>query len=239
MVPADSARISRVPAYSGAASVRFMPSPTGLSPSAAPLSRGLGWLSAVHSPAVLQPRPAPKRRRFGLLRVRSPLLAQSLVYFLFLRVLGCFSSPGSPPPLRGMCRVTARVAPFGNPRVGGYLLLSAAYRSLSRPSSPPRAKASFMCPSLLSFDLFISIGSNISRPALRNFVPSSCGPLQSPRLSFSRFVVGLLVLIRLLAAVKQRQRFASSMSMSSFLVENNGFEPLTPCLQSRCSSQLS
>ncbi len=23
------------------------------------------------------------------------------------------------------------------------------------------------------------------------------------------------------------------------LVENNGFEPLTPCLQSRCSSQLS
>ena len=24
-----------------------------------------------------------------------------------------------------------------------------------------------------------------------------------------------------------------------FLVENNGFEPMTPCLQSRCSSQLS
>lgn len=23
------------------------------------------------------------------------------------------------------------------------------------------------------------------------------------------------------------------------IVENNGFEPLTPCLQSRCSSQLS
>jgi len=29
------------------------------------------------------------------------------------------------------------------------------------------------------------------------------------------------------------------MSMCSGLVENNGFEPLTPCLQSRCSSQLS
>jgi len=27
--------------------------------------------------------------------------------------------------------------------------------------------------------------------------------------------------------------------MFSFCVENNGFEPLTPCLQSRCSSQLS
>ena len=33
----------------------------------------------------------------------------------------------------------------------GYLPLGTAYRSLSRPSSPSRAKASFMCPFLLSF----------------------------------------------------------------------------------------
>lgn len=33
------------------------------------------------------------------------------------------------------------VAPFGNLRVDGYLLLTAAYRSLSRPSSAPDAKA--------------------------------------------------------------------------------------------------
>ena len=41
--------------------------------------------------------------------------------------------------------------------------------------------------------------------------------------------------------------FCSSMSMNVFsmipcgkhIVENNGFEPLTPCVQSRCSSQLS
>ena len=33
----------------------------------------------------------------------------------------------------------------------GYLPLATAYRSLSRPSSPSRAKASFMCPFLLSF----------------------------------------------------------------------------------------
>ena len=39
--------------------------------------------------------PEDKTPRFGLFRVRSPLLAQSLVYFLFLRVLRCFSSPGS------------------------------------------------------------------------------------------------------------------------------------------------
>ena len=43
-----------------------------------------------------------------------------------------------------------RVVPFGNPRIKGHLHLPAAYRSLSRPSSPPRAKASAMRPCLLS-----------------------------------------------------------------------------------------
>ena len=33
------------------------------------------------------------------------------------------------------------VPPFGNPRITGYLLLPVAYRSLSRPSSAPDAKA--------------------------------------------------------------------------------------------------
>ena len=39
-----------------------------------------------------------------------------------------------------------RVAPFGDPRVSGCLHLSEAYRSLPRPSSPSRAKASTVCP---------------------------------------------------------------------------------------------
>ena len=35
-------------------------------------------------------------------------------------------------------------------------------------------------------------------------------------------------------------KISSLLDFQSFnLVENNGFEPLTPCLQSRCSSQLS
>ena len=33
--------------------------------------------------------------RFGLFRFRSPLLSESFSYFLFLRVIRCFSSPGS------------------------------------------------------------------------------------------------------------------------------------------------
>ena len=37
------------------------------------------------------------------------------------------------------------VSPFGNPRINGYLLLPEAYRSLSRPSSAPDAKAFTLC----------------------------------------------------------------------------------------------
>ena len=43
----------------------------------------------------------------------------------------------------------SRVAPFGNPRITDCVHLPVAYRSLSRPSSPPKAKASAMRPFLL------------------------------------------------------------------------------------------
>ena len=44
---------------------------------------------------------------------------------------------------------TVRVSPFGNPRIEAYLQLPAAYRSLSRPSSAPSAKAFTLCSSSL------------------------------------------------------------------------------------------
>ena len=44
------------------------------------------------------------------------------------------------------------VYPFGNPRVTGYVLLTVAYRSLSRPSSASCAKASTVCPYHLLFN---------------------------------------------------------------------------------------
>ncbi len=104
MVPADSARIPRVPAYSGAVSVSLCISPTGLSPAAALLSRRFGYAPAVHSSTVLQPRSAPKRGRFGLLRVRSPLLAQSLVYFSLPPGTEMFQFPGLPSYMGGTGR---------------------------------------------------------------------------------------------------------------------------------------
>ena len=98
------------------------------------------------------PADALRHRRFGLLRVRSPLLAQSLL-FSFPPGTEMFQFPGFAPHIVRWHGRPCRVAPFGNPRISEYLPLHAAYRSLSRPSSPPRAKASFMCPSLLSFFL--------------------------------------------------------------------------------------
>ena len=82
-------------------------------------------------------------------------------FFLFLRLLRCFSSPGS------LCMVmywpysdrsfSCRVSPFRNHRVAGYLLLAGAYRSLSRLSSALSAKAS----TLRSYSLNLCAKSSI------------------------------------------------------------------------------
>ena len=56
------------------------------------------------------------------------------------------------------------VAPFGNLRVEGYLLLTAAYRSLSRPSSAPSAKASALCSSSLNLKLVFLVIFFVATP---------------------------------------------------------------------------
>ena len=67
-------------------------------------------------------------------------------FFLFLRLLRCFSSPGSPPQLMDWVvagrSLSCRVSPFRYLRVKAYLQLTAAFRSLSRLSSALSAKAS-------------------------------------------------------------------------------------------------
>ena len=74
-------------------------------------------------------------------------------FFLFLRLLRCFSSPGSlRTPMdsaHGTRGFLVWVSPFRHLRIKGYLLLPAAYRSLSRLSSALSAKAS----SLRSYQL--------------------------------------------------------------------------------------
>ena len=81
----------------------------------------------------------PEPHWFGLFPVRSPLLGESLICFLFLQVLRCFSSLGLPQHHADDRPSACRVVPFGNLRINGHLHLPGAYRSLSRPSSPVRA----------------------------------------------------------------------------------------------------
>ena len=70
-------------------------------------------------------------------------------YFLFLRLLRCFSSAGSLRMIMdssyGTWSLSMWVPPFGYQRIAGYLLLPVAFRSLSRPSSAPSARASALC----------------------------------------------------------------------------------------------
>ena len=95
-------------------------------------------------------------------------------YFLFLRVLRCFSSPRLPSTELCIHSVitglySCWVSPFGDPRVNGYLPLAVAYRSLSRPSSPPRAKASPMRPSIIP--LFLDVSKYIVTGVISDTLP--------------------------------------------------------------------
>ena len=105
---------------------------------------------------VPQPRPCNARRlshmeRFSLIRVRSPLLTESLLFSLPAGT-EMFHFPAFPP--RTLCvqmRVTRQLAPLaGFPHSdtlgsqSGYRLPQ-AYRRFLRPSSAPNAKASTVC----------------------------------------------------------------------------------------------
>ena len=123
---------------------------TGLSPSADELSR------TFHSRPFLPQRgpttpPAPKDAD-GL--GWSPFARHySGNHWLFSFPAGTkmFQFPAYAPRSRRGDRPSAcRVVPFGNPRITGHVHLPAAYRSLSRPSSLVRAKASTVRPNLLS-----------------------------------------------------------------------------------------
>ena len=116
-------------------------------------------------------------------------------FFLFLRLLRCFSSPGSLPYVMYWrmddWSSSSRVSPFRYLRINGYLLLPVAFRSLSRLSSALSAKASTLRSFLL--DLFRCI-------ALHHLVGFVClffenlSILASDVLFISRLFYKLLIL---------------------------------------------
>ena len=127
-------------------------SPTGLSPSTAALSNAL-QLAQTHPPKDLQAPPtlpyypawttAAACHAHAVWALPLSLAATQGITccFLFLRVLRCFSSPGSlrkayvfSPTMTG--HHPSRVPPFGHPGINARLQLPPAFRSLPRPSSP-------------------------------------------------------------------------------------------------------
>ena len=189
MVPADSGRISRVPPYSGYQREMYFLTCTGLSPSMAYLSRYFHFRNTSLLCWSLQPHMC--RNTYGL--GCSPFARRysgNHYCFLFLRVLRCFSSPGSPPlfredtpQMRGgfpHSEICGSQAASASPQLiaGSHVL-----HRLREPRHPPCARKQF-------FSLYFLNLSNISK-ILKGYV------------------------------------------------ENKGFEPLTPCVQGRCSSQLS
>ena len=132
-------------------------SPTGLSPSPAGLPRAVPLPSAVAC-AVR----TPARTRAGLGSSGSAR-RYSRNHMPSLRTAFVFSSSGyldvsvrRVPSSMPMCSAWGggvfprRVSPFRHLRIAGHLLLPAAFRSLSRLSSAPGAKASALCPSSLN-----------------------------------------------------------------------------------------
>ena len=123
---------------------------TGLSPSMAGLSR-----TVLLSSAVINAVRTPGRSRPGLGSFRfARRYFGNHCCFLFLRLLRCFSSPGS---LRipmdsayGDGGFLRRVSPFRYPWIIGHLHLPMAFRSLSRLSSALSAKASSLRSFLLN-----------------------------------------------------------------------------------------
>ena len=179
--------------------------------------------------------------RFGLLPFRSPLLRESLL-ISFPGLLRWFTSPSfaSVPYFIQVFRCwnrSQRVTPFGYLRLIEYVLLPAAFRSLSRPSSPYssigiRHRPIFRL-TILFFLFRICILSAALMPSSSAFLPLACNATPSP---YQTVLPVCLILSSFTCHFKEPE---VQNYPSDFFLEIRGFEPLTLGLQSRCSSQLS
>ena len=161
MVPAPSIKVPRVSMYSGSRRAA-----SGFGYGAFTLC---GRLSQSRSPAFRLPcavrTPGCTHPGLGSFRF-ARRYSGNRCFFLFLRLLRCFSSPGSPPCVMDW-RMDTRglpvwVSPFRHLRITGHVPLPAAFRSLSRLSSALSAKASALRPFCLTLLLRHSVAGKLS-----------------------------------------------------------------------------
>ena len=150
MGPADSRRIPRVPRYSGAASAPLRVSPTGLSPPMVTLSCVFGYPSRRLCRRSYNPGRGLDRPGLGSCAFARHYW-RNHCYFLFLRVLRCFSSPRSLHTTRCGDGIATAGFPHSDIRGSRSICLSprlfAAYHVLRRLREP---QASPVRPFLLS-----------------------------------------------------------------------------------------
>ena len=166
----------------------------------------------------------PKPSRFGLFRFRSPLLTESLICFLFLRVLRWFTSPGSLLPAyvfsRGSRNLPCEGLPHseipGSKPVCGSPRLIAACHVLHRFSAPrhPPSTLSSLTIKYLKRESFVFTHSLVKDRDHRGS--------KSPPNRFRR-------------AFSSAHRLNVIVSVPGMLVELTGIEPATYGLQSRRS----
>ena len=145
MVLPASRRIPRVLRYSGAGSASDL-----FVYGAFTLSGGAFQLSSTKVSRPCCRSTTPESKPSGL--ASFPFARRYLgnrFYFLFLRVLRCFSSPRALRCTMDSCNgdrlLTCRVPPFRYLRIVACLRLPVAFRSLPRPSSAYGAWASTLC----------------------------------------------------------------------------------------------
>ena len=137
----------------------FRLSPTGLSPSLDRLSR---TIQLDFQLLCMVPQPRSHRNANGLgFFPFARRYSENRFCFLFLQVLRCFSSLRSL-TLTSVTVFYCRVPPFGYRRISAYLQLPVAFRSSSRPSSAPSAKAFTLCSYFLNFATIYSLFKDLS-----------------------------------------------------------------------------
>ena len=187
----------------------------------------------------------PKPSRFGLFRVRSPLLTESLICFLFLRVLRWFTSPGLLLPAYefsgGSSDLTRKGLPHSEipgskPVCGSPRLIAACHvlHRFSAPRHPPstlssltikylRRESFLFLPTLLSK---IAITADQKAPQRTTSLEELSHPHDWPR---CRLATGGFRPSRRSVVIESLRGSARS------LVELTGIEPATYGLQSRRS----
>ena len=210
----------------------------GLSPAAAPLSNGLRSDASLTCGGPTTPQ-GPEPLRFGLFPSRSPLLGESLLFsfpagtkmFQFPAFASVISTYG--------CQVFNLT--------GFPIRRSAGQRSFAPHRSFSQLITSFIaCGSLgirhtpfSSFSYFVDMSRThiIYKEGDTLSILSVLIPCHKK--GRVRFTFAFLVLYHYVKDRVRKTFRRSGSGKHSGEVENNGFEPLTPCLQSRCSSQLS